>query len=32
MTLVPVLAVEGIRKRFGTLEAVRGVSFDVRAG
>jgi len=31
MTHVPVLAVEGIRKRFGDFEAVRGVSFDVRA-
>lgn len=28
----PVLEVDGIRKRFGDLEAVRGVSFQVRAG
>ncbi len=28
----PVLEVDGIRKRFGDLEAVRGVSFHVRAG
>jgi len=32
MTAAPVLAADGIRKRFGDLEAVRGVSFDVRAG
>jgi len=28
----PVLEVDGIRKRFGDLEAVRGVSFQVRSG
>lgn len=28
----PVLAVEGIRRRFGALEAVHAVSFEVRAG
>lgn len=27
-----VLAVEGLKKRFGAVEAVRGVSFEVRAG
>ncbi|MBI5545639.1 MAG: SDR family NAD(P)-dependent oxidoreductase, partial [Deltaproteobacteria bacterium] len=27
-----VLAVEGLRKRFGVLEAVRGLSFEVRVG
>lgn len=32
MTQAPVLSVDGIRKRFGDFEAVRGVSFDVRAG
>ena len=32
MTQATVLGVEGIRKRFGDFEAVRGVSFDVRAG
>ena len=28
----PLLAVQGIRKRFGDFEAVRGLSFEVRAG
>jgi ABC-2 type transport system ATP-binding protein len=28
----PVIEVEGLRKRFGDFEAVRGVSFDVEAG
>jgi ABC-2 type transport system ATP-binding protein len=32
MTRVPVLSVDGIRKRFGDLEAVREVSFEVHAG